>query len=425
MRMFACFVCFVAAAKLAQSADEFEQPPIEYSAATPDNRVQRLQGALERGEVDLSSESNLNCLKLLLRELEVHASSQMLVFSKTSLQRQRISPRTPRAIYFNDDVYIGYCHQGDEIEIAAADAKLGAVFYSLELQTPDGPRLVRQTHRCLQCHATTESIPIPGFLARSLFVSPSGVPILTEGTRRVDHATPIADRWGGWYVTGTHGEAPHLGNQVIRDRKAPRPWKNDQGHNVVDLSDRIPTDNYLEPTSDFVALMVFEHQAHIHNLITQANFAARQAFYYQAGMNKALGEPEEKMLESTSRRIASAGDRLLEGLLLADEAPISAAMEGTSQFAKEFQRLGPHDGQGRSLRDLDLQTRLFKHPCSYLIYSEAFDGLHPAMMQYVAQRLGEILAGDVADFTHLSADDRQAIADILRATKPELWSAMQ
>jgi hypothetical protein len=417
---------FLAAVGPVRGGDEFEQSPIEYSASTPDNRVARLQSALQRDETALSSEKGVGYLRSLLRELKISPESQMLVFSKTSLQRDRISPRSPRAIYFNDDVYVGYCRGGDAIEIAAADPNLGAVFYTLDQTSGEQARIERQTHRCLQCHATTESIPIPGFLVRSLFVSPSGLPILSEGSHRVDHATPIADRWGGWYVTGTHGEQTHLGNQVIRDRKAPRPWKNDAGHNVVDLTDRFGAENYLASSSDVVALMIFEHQTHVHNLITQANFAARQAFYYQTGLNKALGEPADHQLESTTRRIAGAGDKLVRGLLLVDEAPIKFPIVGSAAFREEFERAGPRDRRDRSLRDLDLTKRLFKHPCSYLIYSPAFDGLHPAMKSYVARRLREILQGQGgAEFAHLASNDRHAIAEILQETKPDLWAASE
>jgi hypothetical protein len=428
-KWFTCGVCVLAAiatlsARSAVAADEFEQPPIRYSDSTPDNAVARLQGVLEQGELSLAWDKEQGYLPALLGELNVSPATQMLVFSKTSLQRDRISPRTPRAVYFNYDVYVGYCVDGEAIEVAVADPELGAVFYTLNQSDEQAPRLERQTHRCLQCHVVSDSTPIPGFLVRSLFTSPSGQPILSEGSHRVDHATPIADRWGGWYVTGTHGSQTHLGNQLIRDRKAPRPWTNDAGHNVVDLTDRLRTDRYLTPHSDIVALMVFEHQTHVHNLIAQANFAARQAMSYEAALDKALGEPADHRLESTTRRIASAGDKLVAGLLFAGEAPLTQPIAGTSAFTDEFQQAGPRDSQGRSLRDLDLTTRLFKYPCSYLIYSPAFDALHPAMKAYVAQRFREILPGQGgADFVHLTPADRQAIAEILYQTKHDLWAS--
>lgn len=412
-------------ASLAAAADEFELPPIEYSQGTPANRVSKFQDDLAQNKESLSRDPQLGYLTALLKGLGIDVDSQMLVFSKTSMQRDRISPRSPRAIYFNDDVYVGYCRNGEVIEIAAADPQLGAVFYTLKQQEEAPPELARQTHSCLQCHGATQTDNLPGFLVRSLFVAPSGLPILSEGSHRVDHATPIENRWGGWYVSGTHGEQSHLGNFLVRDRDAPRPWKNAEGLNVADLSDRFATNHYPTPHSDIVSLLAFEHQTFVHNLITKANFTARQALYYQAGLNRALGKPADERLESTTRRIENAGEKLVQGLLLCHEAPLHGPVVGTSGFAERFSQLGPRDQQGRSLRDLDLQTRLLKQPCSYLIYSPAFDGLPPIMKDFVARRLQEVLAGQGgADYAHLTAADRTAITEILRETKPDLWSAL-
>jgi hypothetical protein len=185
----------------------------------------------------------------------------------------------------------------------------------------------------------------------------------------------------------------------------------------------LSTDNYLAPGSDIVALMVFEHQTHVHNLLTKANYAAQQAMYYQANLNRALGQPIDAPLDSTTRRIESAGDKLIEGLLFADEAIITETIAGSSEFAQEFSSRGPHDGRARSLRNFDLKSRLFRYPCSYLIYSPSFDGLHPSMKAYVSKRLCEILAGrNDAGFSHLSVADRNSIAEILRETKSSLWA---
>lgn len=417
-------ILWAATASIAVAVDEFEQPPIEYSHGTPANRVSKFQADLAENKTTLPRDPKVGYLPALLKELSIDADSQMLVFSKTSMQRDRISPRTPRAIYFNDDVYVGYCRGGDVIEIAAADPQLGAVFYTLNQREETSPELTRQTHSCLQCHGATQTDNLPGFLVRSLFVAPSGLPILSEGSHRVDHATPIEQRWGGWYVSGTHGEQSHLGNFLVRDRTAPRPWKNVEGLNVVDLDDRFATNQYPTPHSDIVALLAFEHQTFVHNLITKANFTARQALYYQAGLNRALGKPEDERLDSTTRRIENAGEKLVQGLLMCHEAPLAGPVVGTSGFAERFSQLGPRDSQGRSLRDLDLTTRLLKYPCSYLIYSPAFDGLPPEMKEFVARRLREVLAGEGgADYAHLSAADRTAIAEILRDTKPDLWNA--
>lgn len=411
------------AAVAARADDQYEQPPIAYSESTPENPVATLQRALEQGKVTLPRETRTGYLRGLLAQLKIPVDSQMLVFSKTSMQRDRISPRTPRAIYFNDDAYVGYCHAGDVIEIAVADPQLGAVFYTLDQANRDKATLERQTHSCLQCHGTTQMDDIPGFLVRSVFTGASGLPILSEGSHRVDQTTPIENRWGGWYVTGTHGEQTHLGNLIVRDREAPRPWKNEEGQNVTKLDDKLRTENYLSRHSDLVALMVFEHQTHVHNLITKANFAARQALLYEAELNRAFGEPAGNRLESTTRRIANAGEKLVAGLLFVNEAPIKAPIAGTSTFAEEFVAMGPRDQAGRSLRDFDLSARMFKYPCSYLVYSPSFDGLPEEMKRYVARRLREVVAGDGGEaYWHLTAADRQNIGEILRETKPELWN---
>jgi hypothetical protein len=410
-------------ASFAQGADDYEQPPIEYSTSTPQNCVSDLQAQFENNSVSLKYEPEQGYLRDLLEKLKVDPVSQVLVFSKTSEQRDRIAPRTPRAIYFNDDVYVGYCHNGDVIELSVADSALGAVFYTVDQRDNTKPALERQTQRCLQCHGTSQTDNIPGFMMRSLYVDGGGQPILSEGGRYVDDTTPLADRWGGWYVTGKLNGQQHLGNLIIRDRSAPKPWRDDASHDVTELHNQISVGNYLTPHSDAVALMILSHQTYVHNLITKANFTARQALRYQVEFNRALGNPPDEKLESVTHRIEGAGDKLVAGLLFVDEAPIERPIEGNSGFAEKFVQAGPRDKKGRSLRDFDLHTRLFRYPCSYLIYSRGFDELPPPMKSYVAARLKDILEGGGGDsFSHLSADDRQAILEILRDTKPDLWA---
>ncbi len=410
-----------------RAADQIEQPPIQYSQSTPDNCVSKLGARLAAGELRLEYDQRVGYLAALLAALDVPVESQMLVFSKTSLQRHRISPRTPRAIYFNDDVYVGYCKSGDVLEISAVDPQLGAVFYTLDQKDEKHVRLSRQTDNCLLCHSSSRTEGVPGHLVRSMFVDSSGQPIFSAGSYSVDHTTPLERRWGGWYVTGTHGQQRHLGNLIVRGRDVAEDVDNTLGQNVTQLSDRLSLDAYFAPHSDIVALMVLEHQTLVHNRITKANYAARQALAYEQEMNRALSEPEGHRFESTNRRIQSAGDDLVEALLLVDEAKLTAPIRGTSGYAEKFSGLGPFDSQGHCLRELDLQQRLFKYPCSYLIYSQAFDELPSKMRDYVWKRLWDVLVQQVDDkrFAHLSKQDRRAIADILRATKvdlPKYWT---
>jgi hypothetical protein len=307
------------------------------------------------------------------------------------------------------------------LEIAVADPKLGAVFYALDQKKVDKPSIQRQGDNCLSCHSSSRSAGVPGFFVRSLYVNADGQPIFSAGSHSVDHTTPLADRWGGWYVTGKSGKQSHLGNLVMHGRVS-QPVDNAQGQNVTDLADRLAVDKYLTPHSDIVALMVLEHQVLVHNRITKASYVARQAAAYEAEWNRNLGQPEGTPLESVTRRIKNAGDDLIDAMLFVREAKLIGPISGTSGFTKKFAETGPRDSQGRSLRDFELQTRMFKYPCSYLIYSPTFDALPKPMHEYVLKRLWEILTADQPPekYAHLSKEDRRAIAEILIATKREL-----
>ncbi|MCA9068246.1 MAG: hypothetical protein KDA84_04950, partial [Planctomycetaceae bacterium] len=191
----------------------------------------------------------------------------------------------------------------------------------------------------------------------------------------------------------------------------------------TDLSDRVDVAPYLTPHSDIVALMVLEHQTQMQNAITAANYENRSAVHSDGIMNAALDRPEKYRSDTTKRRVASAGDNLLRYLLFSEEFQLASPVKGTSSFSKDFQSKGPRDRQGRSLRDFDLTTRMFKYPCSYLIYSPAFDQLPSEVKNHVTTRLHNILTGHdkSEDFSHLSAKDRKAILEILTETKPDLW----
>jgi hypothetical protein len=399
-------------------AQDFEQEPIRYSEAQPDNCVSRLIERLKSGDVQLPFDEQFGYLRSLLAALNVPTPSQMLVFSKTSFQRHRIGPQTPRALYFNDDVYVGYCHEGDVLEISTVDPQLGAVFYTLEQDGELAPRFRRQTDNCLICHGSSQTKEVPGHVVRSVFSDVAGLPVLSSGTYRVDHTTPLKHRWGGWYVTGTHGDQQHLGNLIVRGRLERDRVDNSAGLNQVSLETRFDTSNYLTPHSDIVALMVVEHQTDAQNLITRASFLTRQAMHYQQSLNRELKEPADHVWDSTKSRIKSAGEPLVEYLLMSGEAELTSPIRGTSGFAEDFAKRGPRDSQGRSLRDFDLCTRLFKYPCSYLVYSPSFAVLPHEVKDYVMRRMHEVLSGEdkTEKFQHLSAADRQAIREILAET---------
>jgi hypothetical protein len=227
-------------------------------------------------------------------------------------------------------------------------------------------------------------------------------------------------------VTGTSGKQTHLGNLIVRGQTRPEDIDNSGNINVTDLGRYVNTSPYLTPHSDIVALMVLEHQTEMHNRITRANYLTRIALRDEAEFNKALGRPADYRSESTVSRIKNAGEPVVKYLLLCEETPLTDSVKGTSGFAEEFVQRGPRDRRGRSLRDLDLKRRLFAYPCSYLIYSEAFDSLPAPVRDYVLRRLWDVLNGtDTSkDFAHLSVEDRRSVLEILRETKanlPEYW----
>lgn len=407
-----------------QSAS-FERPPIDYLGADVHDRVAKLSGALEAGEIELAYDEEHGYLPAVLAALDVPADSQTLVFSKTSLQLHRISPRRPRALYFNDDVYVGWCQNGDVLEFAATDPQQGAIFYSLEQSSERPPRIVRDRGQCLSCHASSRTQGVPGYLVRSVHVDAAGYPMLGTSTYTTDHTSPFPERWGGWYVTGTHGEMRHMGNVISREEGREVVSDVDAGANRETLEGLVNTNPYLSPHSDLVALMVLEHQTQMHNAIAAANYETREALHQSAQMNELLDRDPDTISDSATRRIDAAAERVLRHLLMVDEFPLTAEVAGTSGFAEGFTRRGVRDSEGRSLRDLDLRRRLFRHPCSYLIRSPAFAGLPDEVRSRILGRLVTILDGDddTGDFDHLSRDDRVAVRAILDETHPEFAAA--
>lgn len=403
---------------------EFESDPINYNTAPTHDPVKLLQTGIESGETVLDYDDEHGYLKAVLDHLDVPVSSQMLVFSKTSFQLRRITAQRPRAVYFNDDVYIGWVQGGDVLEMSSVDPEQGAVFYTISQEELPQPRITRDRGQCIVCHASSRTSGVPGHLVRSVYASHSGQPFFGSGTFTTDHRSPFKKRWGGWYVTGTHGKQRHMGNVVATNESSPETLDMEDGANVTNLQGRVNTKPYLSSHSDIVALMVLEHQTRMHNLITRANFTTRSAQHYDKVMNRAMDRPEDYRSDSAKRRISSAADKLVEYMLFADELQLTDRVAGTSNFASEFASRGPRDSKGRSLRDFDLTAHMMKYPCSYLIYSKPFDKLPEEAKDRVYQRLFDVLSGqdDSERFAHLTSQDRQHILQILRETKSDLPS---
>jgi hypothetical protein len=403
-----------AAAVLAQSAAEdyanfpwlrFDLPSIQYIQQPPQDAFTKLQKKLDAGETKLAYDPKWGYLPDLLKHLDINPDTQMLVFSKTSFQLTHISPQAPRALYFKDDVYVGTVQDGDVLELAALDPKQGTQFYTMDIHQTTQPRFERRDMVCIQCHMSAGTLNVPGVIITSATTSADGTPFI--GTQSAtDHRTPLADRWGGWYVTGTAGRLRHHGNAVIRD--------SENTQNLLSLSKKFDTSRYLEPTSDIVALMTIEHQTRMTDLMTRIDWEERIA----------RGEGK---LDEFQGRLNALVDDMVRYMLFADEAKMSDPIVGSSTFMKSFPTRGPRDHQGRSLRDFDLQKRLFRYPLSYMIYSEAFDAMPAIARDRVYHKLYDVLSGkDVEAFPRLSAEDRKNVLEIVRETKPNLpdyWKA--
>jgi hypothetical protein len=392
---------------------------IQYDTAPVADRAAALQQKLRDAKSKLPFTDAHGYLEAVLKALDVPVSSQVLVFSKTSFQAPRISPRMPRALYFNDDTFVGWVPGGDVVEVASVDPRQGVIFYTMDQDAGPKPRLDRRDE-CLQCHAAGGTLGVPGLVVRSVFVERSGMPLFHAGGFVTDHRSPLSQRWGGWYVTGTHGSARHMGNVFAEDRDHPDDLDRESGANVTDLKGRIDPGMYAAPSSDIVALMTLEHQTRMTNLITRAGWETRMAVSEQQAINQALHEPADKLSESARHRIDNAAESILKYMLFTDEALLDAPVKGTSTFAADFSARGPRDHQGRSLRDFDLTRRMFRYPCSFLIYSPQFDAMPAVLRDRVYARLSEILSG--ADhspvYARLTPSDRTAILEILRDTKP-------
>jgi hypothetical protein len=371
-----------------------DHPAIEYYDEIPHppkDAVSILNQRIAEGAVHLRFEPGSGYLRPLLEALHVPVESQLAVFSKTSLQAPLIGPENPRTIFFNDTVAVAWM-RGGFIELASVDPERGVIFHVLEQRPAETPFLVRRND-CTRCHISDASLGVPGMMVRSRFTAPDGSPRLILGGYTTDHRSPFEERWGGWYVSGELDGIHHMGNTVYPDD---------------DHAKTIPVqigDGYLARTSDMAALLVFDHQMHMTNLLIRIGWETR------AGLHDGRGD-----LASWLR---SAAREFVDYLLFVDEVPLPGKIHSTSGFAERFAALGPKDSQGRSLRQLALDKRLMRYPCSYMIYTDAFDDLPSPARDAIYERMWQVLSGTEPDpkYTRLSSPDRKAIVEILRETK--------
>jgi len=377
-----------------------EYPVMRYGRTPTHNAIARLEQRLQSGAVKLSFTEPRGYLDSLLAALGIDPSSQALVYSKTSLQSGAISAATPRAIYFDADTYVGFVQGSGNLELGAMDSELGQVFYTLPNRPNGAAQMERQTLTCLACHDTYEMSGggVPRFLLMSSYVNVRGEQLTHEDSILTTDETPIESRWGGWYVTGQTGKQVHVGNIQVHTVQELVKLDSVRRGNIDTLQGLFDTAPYLSDKSDVVALLVLQHQVTVQNLLTRVNFEVREALAKYG--NKAV-----TLSAKTQGELRGFMDDLAKAMLFVDAAPYTDTIRGNSGFDVWFQKQGPTDPQGRSLRELDLKTRLFRYPLSYLVYSSAFDALPDYARDYVYGRFAAVLR------------DSDALV-ILTATKP-------
>ncbi|MEM9081483.1 MAG: hypothetical protein AAGC74_12415 [Verrucomicrobiota bacterium] len=419
-------LCAIILSPLFANADEFfRHAPINYYDTPPNTPLTQLFARAQKDPSLLDAETNRDLLAQLLTHLHISPSSQVLVYSKTSAQNSRISPHTPRAIYFNQNTYLAYV-QGGDLETITFDPQLGAVFHRIQHHNRSPQKnlpTLTHDHSCLSCHtdAAAGGSPTPSLLVRSVYPKANGLPELSWGSFRTDHRSPLAERWGGWYVTGSTGGQPHLGNRILKTKPKPHFTLLHQAP-LQDLSPLFRTEPYLGgPRSDILALMILEHQLLVHNTLISAHLNARYLLHQNAIMRTNLAEPTEQLGEVYKRALSSYADHILDALLFKNEFLIpDDGPEGHPDYQKAFLSRAKRASNHRSLRDLQLYERLFKHRCSYLIHSDPFTHLPPLLKNLTLTKLHSILThpGQHPDHPHLSQSERKKILTILTDTLP-------
>jgi len=383
-------------------------PAIGYFTRSTSDVVAQLNRRLEEGTARLAFDDRSGYLPAVLAALRVPVESQMLVMSKTGVQALYTEPSNPRAILFNDVVAVGYIRGAPLLELAVQDPQQGVLFYTLDQKVQETPRFERPS-ACVRCHQVYSTLHVPGMLSRSSFIARDGLSLGQFGAYDIDDRTPFGKRWGGWYVTGTHGSMRHMGNAIGTGTGDQQAAISDRTLNRTSLDGLFDAHGYASAQSDIVALMVFAHQSHMTNLITRVGWEARLS-------------SQDRPIDVTRAPLRDAVDELVDYALFIDEQPLAAPVRGTTRFAETFAALGPVDTHGRSLRQLDLEHRLFRHPCSFMLYSPAFRALPDPVRHAIYDRIWTILSGREADakYARLSPDDRSTVLQILRDTLQDL-----
>lgn len=382
----------------------FADPPHDYWKREAKDEVSLLLKRLRAGEAQLDTSSEKAYLLSVLKELKVSPSSQILVFSGTSLQSGLIRPTNPRALYFNEEVYVGFV-PGGRLELVAVDGEMGPVFQIFGRGAGSIPE-VERTDRCMNCHAGNPMYRLPGFFTESVIPSASGGSL--DGFKRdmVGHTVPLTERFGGWHITGAHERDFPLANLMGRSING----KVDKIKNPP--GSQFNWDTYPVETSDLLNHLIHEHQLAFHNLVTLAVYRTREVMDAGKGNVRNADIP---ILNDLARQ-------MVRYILFANEAKLpSGGVKPAKEYEQDFLSRKIAAKNGASLRDLDLRSRLFKHRCSYLIYTPSFQALPPVFKDRVMAGLRSALSDQgLPEFAYMPLPERQAIRAILRDTLPGL-----
>ncbi|MBK8094005.1 MAG: hypothetical protein IPK32_19045 [Verrucomicrobiaceae bacterium] len=406
-------ICLLTATTLLRGVDrdyrviDFRAEPHNYATWQPKDRFAELLQRVEKGEVTLDTTDDQSMLRSLLTALKIPVSSQLLLFSASSLHSEIINPRNPRALFFNEDTYVGYV-PGGVLEVAAADPERGPIFYVFDRMQPGGPmpRLERGT-KCFNCHGGVATKGLPGLIAESLLVSQAGSSLETYRRDEQGHHIPLENRFGGWHLTGGHHISGHRANVYGLTRNG-RTEKQD-----VIPGQTWALEKHLLPTSDILPHLIHEHQIGFENRLVRGIYTVRQLKHERKGM---LGNTELTEIDTWAQEFA-------RYVLFADEAKFpSSGIQGDSVYAKAFQEDRRASKRGLALKDLDMKTRIFKHRCSYMLYTDTWKHAPKELKDRVYFRMAEGLrdAQPNPALAHLSIEERRAIREILKDTMTDL-----
>ncbi|HEX2749278.1 MAG TPA: hypothetical protein VHM91_14820 [Verrucomicrobiales bacterium] len=397
---------------LAVRADpqRFEKAPHDYWKRPLSDPFTVWLGKVSKGEAQMPAGDEITVMRGLLKEFSVPVSSQMIVYSATSRQAI-ISPYRPRALYFTDELYIGYV-PGGRIEVASIDPQAGPVFHIF-----DFPRSERATvradrsTRCMECHAGFDNHEIPKLVIDSVIVNRQGGALETWRTEKSGHDVPLSERFGGWHLTGAASLGVNHGNTLGQMNQGKLTVLDNPPGRLFSL------DRYPLPTSDILPQLMHDHQAGFINLLTEAIYKVRELTTPEHG---ALTPADEKELDRHAADITAY-------MLFQKEAKLPpSGITGDPGFIRDFRENRKAIAGDHSLKEFDLKTRLMRYRCTYMIYTNYWANLPALVKDRCWQRLKVLLGPDGTSGTApwLPSVERAAIRKILGGTleeSPKEW----